>query len=72
MVIFGRMIAPGMGGCRRGSVRGAASPLSQGFTLHPTEKDPSVGTPGLGYSRFLLTGGKTGAEGPREPGCIDT
>jgi hypothetical protein len=32
-------------------------PRSQGFTLHPTDKDPSAGTPALGYSRRLPPGG---------------
>jgi hypothetical protein len=31
--------------------------LTQGFTLHPTDKDLSAGTPALGYSPFPPGGG---------------
>jgi len=40
-----------------------------GLGLHPTDKDPSVGTPGLGYSRVLPTGDKTGCALKRS--CVE-
>src|ERR1039458_7742602 len=51
---------------------------SQGFALHPSDEDLSVGTPVLGYSRRLPPGGARetaclGAKGIRpgseEPSC---